>query len=259
MRKHILAILFLIATLSPALAFNISREITKINGEEFQVTIHFENMDIQGFANISETIPSGFTAYEGNSSGGGFSFRNNKMKIIWLSVPSQSNFEVNYTIKVTGTVVSTTINGVFGYIDNDNKSTMNLSAEDIPFELDSSSEPAIATVESPVASKKEEPKPVKKAEPVKKEVKTNSNTSTYSSSSAITYHVQIGALTNPNFQFSSAVTSLGSIEKKRYGSVYKYLSGSFSSREEANAHREKVLDAGINGAFVVKYLNGERQ
>ena len=53
-------------------------------------------MNIKGYANITETIPSGFTVVEGNSNGGGFSFRNNKMKILWLSVPPQEDFEIDF-------------------------------------------------------------------------------------------------------------------------------------------------------------------
>jgi len=255
--------------LSQTLAFNISREITKISGEEFQVKIHFENMNIKGYANITETIPSGFTVVEGNSNGGGFSFRNNKMKILWLSVPPQEDFEIDYTIKVSGEVSSTTLNGIFGYIENDNKSTMNLSPGEIPYAL-ATGEDAIAgtpvveetiTETPPVkeeiaavvepAPKKEEKAPVKE-EP--KPVYPDNSSST----SGITYHVQIGAFTNPNFEFSSSVRSLAPIERKKYGSIYKYLSGSFTSRTDAMSLRTKLVNAGISGAYVVKYKDGKR-
>lgn len=253
MHKILLTLALLFSFLVESLAFNISREITKISDKEFKVTVHFENMDVSGFAHISETIPSGFTVEQGNSNGGKFSFRDNKMKIIWLNVPSDKNYEIDYTIKVDGNPVSNTINGVYGYIVNDNKSSMNLSPGEIPYNLGNSS---VASTPTPKAEpKKVERAPEKKAEPKNEPVYTSSS----SSQTGITYHVQIGALTNPNHSFPSAVNNLAPIERKKYGSIYKYLSGSFVSREDAMAHRQRVVDAGITGAFVVKYKDGVRQ
>ena len=266
MQKIILTFILSVVMLSQASAFNISREITKISGEEFQVKIHFENMNIKGFANISETIPSGFTVIEGNSNGGGFSFRNNKMKIIWLSVPPQANFEIDYTIKVNGDVRSTTLNGVFGYIENDNKSMMNLSPGEIPYALATEEVAVVETtpaVKETTPAKEEiaavtEPAPKKKeTAPFKKEPKPV-YTDNSSSTSGTTYHVQIGALTNPNFEFSSSVKSLAPIERKKYGSIYKYLSGSFTSKADAMSLRTKLVNAGISDAFIVKYKDGKR-
>jgi hypothetical protein len=249
MQKIILTFMLTFVMLSQTLAFNISREITKISDEEFQVKIHFENMNIKGYANISETIPSGFTVIEGNSNGGGFSFRKNNMKILWLSFPPQANFEIDYTIKVSGDVNSTTLNGVFGYIENDNKSTMNLSPGKIPYAL-ATEEVAIA--ETPVVEET-----ISEKAPVKKEPKPVYADNS-SSTSGITYHVQIGALTNPNFEFSSSVRSLAPIERKKHGSIYRYLSGSFTSRADAMSLRTKLVNTGISGAFVVKYKDGKR-
>lgn len=260
MHKILLTLALIFTFVAETLAFNISREITQVSNDEFKVTIHFENMDVTGFAHISETIPTGFTVEQGNSKGGKFSFRDNKMKIIWLNVPSDKNYEIDYIIRVTGSPVSTTINGVYGYIENDNKSSMNLSPGEIPYKTGSST-PAVASTPTPKAQpKKTESAPVKKAEPKKTEPqKEPTYSSSSSSQTGVTYHVQIGALTNPNHDFPSAVSRLATIERKQYGSIYKYLSGSFVSREDAMAHRQKVLDAGISDAFIVKYKDGVRQ
>lgn len=257
MHKILFTLALLFSFVSESFAFNISREISKVSNDEFKVTIHFENMDVSGFAHISETIPNGFTVEQGNSNGGKFSFRDNKMKIIWLNVPSEENYEIDYTIKVSGNPVSTTITGVYGYIVNDNKSSMNLSPGEIPYNTGSSQE-EIASTPTPTP-KKVEKAPVKKEEPKKAEPKKEPTYSSSSSQTGVTYHVQIGALTNPNHNFSSSVRNLAPIERKKYGSIYKYLSGSFVSREDAMAHRQRVIDAGISGAFIVKYKDGVRQ
>jgi hypothetical protein len=52
--------------------------------------------------------------------------------------------------------------------------------------------------------------------------------------------------------------SLGKLEESFEGGLYKYLLGSFKTKEEAKLFLEKVKANGIVDAFIVKYKNGVR-
>ena len=51
---------------------------------------------------------------------------------------------------------------------------------------------------------------------------------------------------------------LNDVNVYKDGNFYKYTSGEFDTFDDANAHKNKVREAGFESAFVVKFKNGER-
>ena len=82
------------------------------------------------------------------------------------------------------------------------------------------------------------------------------NTKALAKESGIAFRVQLGAFKQkPNSAKYKNIPGLFIIDSN---GIYKYMSGSFSSFEEAAKHKVKMVVAGFNGAFVVAYKDGER-
>ena len=63
-------------------------------GGEIEVTVEINKGDAVGIAKLVEDIPSGLHAYEYESIGGVFTFEQQKLKIVWLTIPLQQVFKV---------------------------------------------------------------------------------------------------------------------------------------------------------------------
>ena len=269
-------------------AVSVTREITPLSGSDngFKVALSFNDLGaIGGFAKLKETVPTGATVKEIDSKGGEFSFADNTVKVIWMSKGAES-FTLVYHLFIDNPSSNMEVTGEFNYIVGSDKKVFEISASEVPYEgaiasteatttaeteetvVEEVVEEVVETVTSNPTTEETTTETVTEAPveeevavveaPVVTETKLES-TSSSASSGNVYYTVQIGALTSGNYKFSSAINGLGNIEVKQYGILYKYMSGSFSSKEEALAHRLKLIDAGADGAFVVKYVNGERQ
>ena len=96
-----------------------TRTISPVKGkqQEFKVEIKVQaNKD--GFAKLEERIPDGFTASEIESMEGLFSFKNQIAKVIWMTLPSNSEFIIAYKLvaddEVTG---NQKVHGTFSYVE----------------------------------------------------------------------------------------------------------------------------------------------
>ena len=88
--------------------FDMPSEI--VAGESFILNLDVDKGDISNFAKLQLELPEGFSAelYDGKS--GTFTFYDQKMKLIWLSLPSDPKFQVKVKINTTKT-----LNGVFNF------------------------------------------------------------------------------------------------------------------------------------------------
>ena len=87
-------------------------------GQELTVAIHIMKEDLGGFAKIQDIIPAGFEAKEGESNGGKFSLLDNKVKILWMNLPSEPEFTVTYQLIATNDVSGDfkLDQGIFSYV-----------------------------------------------------------------------------------------------------------------------------------------------
>jgi cell division septation protein DedD len=86
----------------------------------FTVEIIVNKGNATGFAKLLETLPAGFTATAGETQGASFSFADQKVKFVWVSMPSLTEFKVSYKVAIASSVSGTQpIDGVFSYIEND--------------------------------------------------------------------------------------------------------------------------------------------
>jgi hypothetical protein len=96
------------------------RKVPSNVGADFLVELNINKGNLTGFAKLLETLPAGFTAVSGESKGASFSFSDQKVKFVWVSMPTETEFKVTYKVLVAAPEGSNLpMDGVFSYIEND--------------------------------------------------------------------------------------------------------------------------------------------
>ena len=87
---------------------------------DYIIEVSVEKGSLSGFAKLQESIPQGLNATEIENSGSSFTFSDQKVKFVWIFLPSQSQFTISYKISASNNVYgSQTLDGLFSYIEND--------------------------------------------------------------------------------------------------------------------------------------------
>lgn len=90
---------------------------TMAPGEERRIDVTINKGEVEGFAKLQIDVPEGMTATAGETNGASFTFSNQKIKFIWMSLPTEQEFTVNYHLKAAPTASgSKVVSGVFSYI-----------------------------------------------------------------------------------------------------------------------------------------------
>jgi len=120
-------------------------------GEETTVEIIINKGEVNSFAKLEQIIPTGFSVTQLDNAGATFSFTDQKVKFIWMSLPADAQFKVSYKLKANADAKGThTITGKFSYILNNERSSVDIPNANITINTGE-----IVTKEEP---KKEEPK-----------------------------------------------------------------------------------------------------
>jgi len=92
-------------------------------GESVTVDITITKAQIESFGKLLINIPDGFTAEEVESQGASFTFSNNKVKFIWMTLPKGEVFTVKYMLVASNdaSLGDHNISGIFSYIKNNQR------------------------------------------------------------------------------------------------------------------------------------------
>lgn len=91
---------------------------------EFTVEVVINKGSISGFAKLQQDLPEGFTAVQDDNNGASFTFSNQSVKFIWMSLPNDKEFKIKYKVKVAGNVSGEqSIPGKFSYVTDNEKQT----------------------------------------------------------------------------------------------------------------------------------------
>jgi hypothetical protein len=89
-------------------------------GETFLVTLTVNKSNVSGVGKIIENIPEGLTAKEIENNGAIFSQKDNQVKFLWMTLPSDNEFSVSYKIIVDENIDGNkVIDGKMSYLDSD--------------------------------------------------------------------------------------------------------------------------------------------
>ncbi len=93
---------------------------TAAPGGNFTVEINVAKGDVSGFAKLQQQLPPGFTAEAMETANATFSFKDQKVKFLWMALPNE-DFKVSYKVAVDASLSGNQIiDGTFAYIkDNE--------------------------------------------------------------------------------------------------------------------------------------------
>ena len=247
------------------------------------------------FAKFQVDLPAGFTAETVEIKGGNFTFENNRVKIVWVSLPGDAAFD--FTFKMTSPATASgniTFAPQFFYLENNVKkeyvvppvsinfggsgavATDNTTNSTPPPTTDNSNStpPPTDNTNNTVAATdnttntSSTPPPTDNTNttnntpppPVEKTTTpppaTTNNTPPPATKSNVVYHVQLAALTNKPSK--SKFAEYGAVKVVEDAGLYKVLVGNFKTLEDARAYKKTLIAKGAEGCFVVAYENGVR-
>lgn len=267
-----------------------ARTITKGSvAGEYNVEVKILKHDIKGFAKFQEILPSGYTAKGGKTNGSSFSVSDGKAKFVWVSLPTDEELQISYTlVKETGDSRETRLDGEFSYLENDQTKKIKLPADLITASGDvvaGAGTPAntatqrVATEqpsENTTVAQTTEPvptenvtAPITQTTAVVAETKTtapetvasNPNTTVLAKKEGnVFYVVQIGAFRNAiQPEVLSKKFNLSETIKSEMADGYsKFMVGNYGEYKQARDHREQIKQKGCGSAFVAAY-NGPKR
>ena len=242
--------------------------------DNFSVEILVNKGNITGFAKLLETLPAGFTATTGDAQGASFSFdaTTQKVKFVWVSMPSQTEFKISYNVAVASGITGTqNIDGVFSYIENDETKKYVLSTSSVIIGAGS----AVITNNTNTTNTNTTIDPVNT-----NTNNTNTNTATNNQNTTntttdntlsvnntipasqgnVNYRVQIMALHNAvdANSLASRYNISSKVNTEMAEGYTKYTVGSHNDYKEARDARENMRNKGVAGPFVAAYNTGKR-
>lgn len=285
MRKH----LFVLALFLTSLAFAQEVKLTHnmpaaaSPGQTIDVEFTVTKGNIGAFAKFQCDLPVGYQATNGDSKSGNFTFENNRVKIVWVSLPAEATFSFNFKIAIPATASgAASIGAQFFYLENNVKKEADIPPHSIslggsgavtstpvettntptetqttPVETTSSTPTETKTTPVETTSTPTETKTTP-VETTSTPTETKSSTPTKTSGSAragVVYYIQVAALSSePGGQFKK----FGKTKVVQENGMYKVLAGSYTTLEEARKHKPDMTSKGADGCFVVAYENGVR-
>jgi hypothetical protein len=240
------------------------------------------------FAKFQADLPAGFTAESADIKGGNFTFENNRVKIVWVSLPGDAAFDFAFKMTAPSTASgSITFAPQFFYLENNVKKEYIVPPSSITFGGDGSTVAAsdntnnatpppatdnnantnstgsdntnntvaVTTTDNTNANNTTPPPPPVEKTPTPPPAVTNPEPPAAAKSNVV-FHVQLAALTNKPSK--SKFAEYGVVKVVEDAGLYKVLVGSFKTLEEARAYKKSLLAKGAEGCFVVAYENGVR-
>jgi len=111
---------------------NAPTEVTA--GDEFQVKIVLNKGNLQSFSRLVQELPAGLKAVSGYSANADFTFKDNRVRLIWLKLPESDTLTITYTIKVDQRLKgSFDLVGKFSYISDNER--MSIEGEPVKVQI----------------------------------------------------------------------------------------------------------------------------
>ncbi len=249
---------------------------------ELKVEVKINKGTIGNFSKYEMELPQGFEATEGNSKTGYFTFEKGRVKIVWVTIPTEAEFIVSFKMRsplATGPYI---LYHKFLYMDNGVKKEVN--GQQIDLKVDPTGvtktlsylpdEPEEVVKTNTLAAVTNSYVPVVVTNSVQaiptttlppattSTIAASANTIAVTSSNTLsatqpglTFLVQIGTFSSDPGKAKYA--DLGKVTVEKDGAIYKVLIGEYPTKEEALKKREELVARGYNG-FLVKYQNGQR-
>lgn len=296
MRKQIIFVFTLfMATWAWAQDVKVTHNLpaTASAGETIDAQFTVSKGAIGAFAKFQCDVPPGTQAVAGDTKSGNFTFENNRIKIVWVSLPGDPTF--TFSVKIT---LSSTASGEqkftsqFFYLENNVKKEFDVPPHSInvagggvttttPTQTTSTTStptttPTETTSTTPTETTSTTSTPTTTptetttttSTPTTTPTETVATTPTQTTSTTptqtatttplranVVFYVQIAALsTDPGLAYKK----YGKMKVVIENGLYKVLIGTFNTIEDARKRKAELISQGLPGCFVVGYENGVR-
>jgi len=103
-------------------------------GQEFEISITVNKADVTGFARLQLDVPSGFSVKASQTQGSTFSFKDNKIRFLWMTLPADKSLKVICLVTADNTVSgNVSIEGSFSYVLNNETKRFTMPAQIVAF------------------------------------------------------------------------------------------------------------------------------
>lgn len=268
------------------------KPVMQPDGSGYIVHLLVSRAGIEKLARIEETIPKGYSAENIDGKGAIFSYKDGKLKYIWMTLPEEPLFMVSYRLRpVGGTTGIPAPDGIFAFMKDNEPASIPIIPVDQQFpsgaesgalsdlyasliqdaslELIQKGVPKDLTQAAPSAGAKsaadllaeEQQETVAGQSENKPGQKTEIVTHKPEPQKGIYFRVQIIATSKPIEieAYFRKHNIPGKIYREHIGGLYKYTTGSFSLYSEARAFIDNLFDTtDIDEAFVTAYRGNQR-
>ncbi|MBK6834020.1 MAG: hypothetical protein IPG89_07005 [Bacteroidetes bacterium] len=297
--KKLLAVAFLfISVISFAqlsITHNMPSSINPGASQDIEFTIN--KGSVGGFAKFQCDLPFGFTATNVDSKSGNFTFENQRLKIVWVSVPGDASFTFKFTMGVPANAInSASISAKFFYLENNVKKELDMPAHTMKFGEGSvtstptntvaatptntvtstptntvAATPTNTVTSTPTNTVATTPTNTVAAVPTNTVAATPTNTVTSTPTNTVTSTPTKTTTTTPSSTGVTYKVQLGAFSsspaKSKFpgvnftvteeGGYFKAVSGNFNNIDDALKHKSELSAKGYQG-FIVAYKNGQR-
>ena len=238
-----------------------------VSGTSFIVEVNITKANLTGFAKYVEMLPEGLTATAIDKQEASFTFADQKIKFVWVSLPTATSFKISY--KVTGTPATMgdqKIDGSFSYIENDETKKYVLPVSIVPVGgAVAKTEPIVTqpeTTNPPETTKVKQPETTA----VENKTKTDNTEKQLSASSIpspqgeVMYSIQIAALHTAKAPevMASYYKITEPVKTEMADGFTKYTVGDHKIYKEAHDARDMIKTKGVKDAWVTAYNKGKR-
>lgn len=247
---------------------------------DYLVKLLVNKGNAQKFAKIEEDVPEGFTAEAIETKDAVFTFKDQKVKFLWMNLPAEPRFVVSYKLIAPDGKgnITVSLKGTFSYLVGEATRVIDIIQKDIdltnidPATLDGLISSTFSTeganiisgftpyseggIDIPIEYKKIEDKPKRKAKP-----EFDMEPFMLMPEKGVYYRVQIAAGHKPIDikRYFTRYNIKYDVRTEKHEGWYKYSIGSFKEYKEARDFRILIWNSTrINDAFVTAYNNGTR-
>jgi hypothetical protein len=250
---------------------------------DYIVNILVSKESTRRFAKIEEDVPEGYTAVALDPRDAIFTFKEQKVKFLWMNLPMDPYFTVSYRLipKNQAKLASPVIDGAFSYLVDDKTISVDIIERDIDvadiggedinaFIAMALAAPSTTVADLPVEEPArvetkpvaEKPQPVKPAQEKPADTKPKATVAqSLTPEQGVYYRIQLAAGHKPVKieQYFRKLNLEKTIYKEMHDGWQKYSVGSFNVYKEARDYRVHIWNTTpVKDAFITAYNSGQR-
>ena len=252
---------------------------------DYIVNVLVSKESTRRFAKVEEDVPEGYTAVAVETRDAIFTFKEQKVKFLWMNLPMEPYFTVSYRLipKNQAKLPAPAIRGAFSYLIDDKTVSVDIVERDLNlaevtqenvkdfiagalaepapvYAQAPDEEPAIAEPKPAVTEPQQTAKPAQEKQPVVAALKTNESLS-LTPEQGVYYRIQLAAGHKPvNIERYFRKMDLDrEVRKEEHQGWQKYSVGSFNQYKEARDYRVHIWNTTVvKDAFITAYNSGQR-